>query len=145
MSSEERKEEKQGFTVQDRRRFSETGEVRPEYRDTSTDTAPPADQSAASPAQPAQAVRQERPPVELNFSMFVISLSTQAIAHLGEIPNPIDHQTVVDLAAAREVIDILGILKEKTKGNLDQSESGLLEGVLYDLRLKYVERVRSRS
>jgi len=139
MSSEEDKREHQGFTVQDRRRFSETGEARPEVGETAAaDTAvppsPPEDSTAAD--------QRERPPLQLNFSMFVISLSTQALAHLGEIPNPIDQQSTVDLAAAQEMIDILGILKEKTKGNLDQSEAALLDSVLYELRLKYVERVR---
>jgi hypothetical protein len=81
----------------------------------------------------------------LTFSTFVLSLSTQALIHLGEIPNPADRRLATDLLAAQQLIDILGILKEKTIGNLDSSESGLLDGVLYDLRLKYVERVRNRS
>ena len=139
-SSDEEKQERQGFKVQDRRRFSETGEVRPEHRDT-PDAAervePPPAQAAEAPGS-----RDTRHAAELNFSMFVISLSTQALAHLGEIPHPIDQQTSVDLNAAREMIDILGILRDKTKGNLDQSESALLDSVLYELRLKYVERAR---
>ena len=143
MSSEEDKREHQGFTVKDRRRFSETGEARSEQHDTPTD-APAAAPPTASHGDSATATVDppERPPLELNFSMFVISLSTQALAHLGEIPNPIDQQSSVDLGAAQEMIDILGILKEKTKGNLDQSESALLDSVLYELRLRYVERVR---
>jgi hypothetical protein len=48
----------------------------------------------------------------------------------------------VDLGAAKQLIDILGILKDKTKGNLDATEAGLLDNMLYDLRLRYVERVR---
>ena len=67
------------------------------------------------------------------------------LAHLGEIENPIDRRMTIDLGAAKQLIDILGILKDKTKGNLDASEAGLLDNMLYDLRLRYVERVRSRS
>jgi hypothetical protein len=67
------------------------------------------------------------------------------LAHLGEIPHPIDNQVAVDLAGAKELIDILGILKDKTQGNLDASESTLLEHMLYDLRIKYVEHARGRS
>jgi hypothetical protein len=143
MSTEEGKPGHQGFTVRDRRRFSETGEARAEQGDTPVEdvAAPP---TAPSDAPPSSAGSQERPPLELSFSMFVISLSTQALAHLGEIRSPIDQQNSVDLSAAREVIDILGILKEKTKGNLDQSEAALLDSVLYELRLKYVERVRGQ-
>jgi hypothetical protein len=69
-------------------------------------------------------------------------LSAQALAHLGEIPDPMHQAVRIDLEAARQVIDILGLLREKTKGNLDSAESPLLESVLYDLRMKYVERVR---
>lgn len=151
MSNEDEKQEERGFKVEDRRRFSETGETRPEQQEsppakagTSTDEAMsevPPHPAARSPEQ-----RTDRPPpLEMNFSTFVFSLSTQALAHLGEIPNPIDNQTAVDLGAAKQLIDILGILKDKTKGNLDQAESALLDNMLYDLRLKYVERVRQRS
>lgn len=136
MSNEEDKQEKRGFKVEDRRRFSETGEARSDVRE---ETPGPAPSAAAQATQ-----RHEPPPLDINFSTFIISLSTQALAHLGEIPHPIDDQVAVDLGAAKQLIDILGVLKDKTKGNLDPSESGLLDSVLYDLRLKYVERVRSR-
>jgi hypothetical protein len=149
MTDEDDKQERQGFKVQDRRRFSETGEVRPEYRDGVAETpratepapsAPPSDSIASTYAESSP-----RPSLELSFSMFIISLSTQALAHLGEIPNPLDNSAMADLGAAKELIDILGILKEKTKGNLDHSEAALMDNILYELRLKYVERVRGQS
>jgi len=146
MSNEEDKQDKRGFKVEDRRRFSETGEARPDVREEAPEPAPAAaapPSAAAATAAPATQ-RHEPPPLDINFSTFIISLSTQALAHLGEIPHPIDDQVAVDLGAAKQLIDILGVLKDKTKGNLDPSESGLLDSVLYDLRLKYVERVRSR-
>ncbi len=131
-------EEQKGFKVQDRRRFSESGDVRPEFRDAGTEaTVPP------TAAGPAQTVEPPAHGMDLNFSTFIISLSTQALAHLGEIPNPIDRQIAVDLGAAKQLIDILGILKDKTKGNLDKPETDLLDGLLYDLRIRYVERVRA--
>ncbi|OFV89813.1 MAG: hypothetical protein A3J75_03555 [Acidobacteria bacterium RBG_16_68_9] len=80
----------------------------------------------------------------MNFSTFVLSLSTQALAHLGEIPHPVEGTTTVDLNAARQLIDILGLLREKTRGNLDKTEESLLQNILYDLRMRYVERSRSR-
>jgi hypothetical protein len=82
------------------------------------------------------------PPLELNFSTFVISLSTQVLAQLGELEDPVQGPTGVDLVGAKQLIDILGILKEKTKGNLDESEKALLDHCLYDLRMKYVELAR---
>ena len=140
MSDRDERQEGKGFKVQDRRRFSETGDPRPEQEHEpeaeEPPPPPPAAESAGAPHSP--------PPLELNFSTFLISLSTQALAHLGEIPNPIDRTTTVDLGAARQLIDIIAILKEKTKGNLDESETRLLDHALYDLRLKYVERSKAR-
>ena len=67
-----------------------------------------------------------------------------ALAHLGEMPNPVDGTTRVDLEAARQIIDIVAMLRDKTKGNLDEAENALLDDALYDLRMKYVERARGR-
>lgn len=144
MSNEEDKQEKRGFKVEDRRRFSDSGEARPEAPSAPERPATPGDKPVEAASPPPQSGQQEAA-LPLNFSTFILSLSTQALVHLGEIPNPIDNKLGTDLLAAKHMIDILGILKEKTKGNLDDSESGLLDTVLYDLRLNYVERVRGRS
>ena len=142
MSNEEEKQEKRGFKVEDRRRFTDSGESRPDAPAGAPGQPAAAPETAASTTTPPEPHEAALP---LNFSTFVLSLSTQALAHLGEIPNPMDNRISTDLVAAQHLIDILGILKDKTKGNLDSSESGLLDTVLYDLRLKYVERVRGRS
>jgi hypothetical protein len=146
MSSEERDQER-GFKVADRRRFSETGEAR-ESTDTSApkgSAAPEAPGAASTPpvGQPAAETHAAADGIpEINFSTFIIGLSAQALAHLGEIPDPMHQAVRIDLEAARQVIDILGLLRDKTAGNLDSAEAPLLESVLYDLRMKYVERVR---
>jgi hypothetical protein len=147
---DEEKEEKRGFKVEDRRRFSDTGEPRAEPAQGASDSQSAdrptdfeRDSAASSPA--AERHADDPSQLEMTFSTFVLSLSTQALAHLGEIPNPIDNQTIVDMGAAKQLIDILGLLKEKTKGNLDKTENGLLESVLYDLRLRYVEHVRGHA
>jgi len=140
---EDEQPDKRGFKVEDRRRFSESGEVRPEHRDAPVQPAA-AEPTPIPPQSPAESAT-HTPPFAMNFSTFVISLSTQALAHLGEIPHPIDNQVAVELGAAKQLIDILGILKDKTKGNLDAAESALLESMLYDLRIKYVEHARGRS
>jgi hypothetical protein len=82
-------------------------------------------------------------PGEMSFSTFVIGLTTQALMHLGEIADPMQQQAGADLPAAKQMIDLLGILRDKTKGNLDDAETQLLENMLYDLRLRYVEVSRS--
>ena len=84
----------------------------------------------------------EPPPPEINFVTFVVSLSTQALMHLGEIPDPMTNQRERDLGAAQHIIDILGMLQDKTRGNLDHDEESLLRSILFDLRMKYVESAR---
>jgi len=145
-AEDEDKEPKRAFKVEDRRRFSETGDARSDARDEPWDstTAAPLPSSEPQASRP-ESSRPETTAIEINFSTFVISLSTQALAHLGEIPDPISNRMEIDLGAAKQMIDILGLLKDKTKGNLDKSEAALMDHVLYDLRLKFVERARAQS
>ena len=81
---------------------------------------------------------------EMSFSTFVMGLTTQALMHLGEITDPVEQRVAHDLPAAKQMIDLLGILRDKTKGNLDAAEEQLLGEVLYDLRMRYVEVARGR-
>ena len=81
---------------------------------------------------------------EINFSTFIISLSTQALMHLGEIANPISEKVEIDVPVAKQMIDILAMLKDKSRGNLNASEDRLMEDILFDLRMKYVEAVKKR-
>jgi uncharacterized protein DUF1844 len=128
---EDDKDRRPAFEVKDRRRFTETGEARP-------------DAAQAGPgAAPSRAEAQGSPAEEVTFSSFVLGLSTQALLHLGEIPDPGSGAVARDLVAARQVIDILGILRDKTRNNLAQGEESLLDSILYDLRIRYVELVRS--
>jgi hypothetical protein len=135
----EDKEERRAFQVKDRRRFSESGEARPD--------APEEREAPSAPKQAAgagESVRpREAPDEPVTFSTFVLGLSTQALLHLGEIPNPLTKGLERDLVAAKHVIDILGILREKTRNNLEPGEEALLDSMLYDLRMRYVELVRS--
>jgi hypothetical protein len=84
-------------------------------------------------------VGQSPPLPEVTFSTFVYSLSTSALVHLGEIPEPISEKMDKNLALAKQTIDILGIIQEKTKGNLTLEEENLLNSFLYDLRMRYVK------
>jgi hypothetical protein len=129
------------FKVQDRRRFSATGEARDKVPEEPSDAAPTSD--AAGPIDTGGAADSGvGADTEISFASFLLSLSTQALVHLGEIADPIDGGTHVSLDAARHIIDILAVLREKTVGNLDPAESALLESALYDLRMKYVDRAR---
>jgi hypothetical protein len=75
----------------------------------------------------------------IDFATFVLSLSHSALMHLGEAPDPDTNQTRVDLPLAKQNIDILVLLEEKTKGNLSGDEERLLAQVLFDLRMRFVE------
>jgi hypothetical protein len=143
MAGEEEKREGKGFTVQDRRRFSpDSGES----RDTGPERPDAAEQRQEQPESFAKTESPEakEPLPEINFSTFVISLSTQALMHLGEIANPLSGQEEKDVSVAKQMIDIVGMLQEKTRGNLSEGEAKLIEDILFDLRMRYVEAVKKK-
>ncbi len=78
----------------------------------------------------------------LNFSTFILSLSTSVLVNLGELPDPISNEKRVDLTLAKHSIDVLEMLKEKTKGNLTEEEDRLITNILYDLMIKYVDAAK---
>lgn len=128
-------EKEPAFKVVDKRRFDEEGrekEHMPEEEKLKAEPAPP---EAAHPHEtPADATR---PPV--NFAMFVQSLAHQVMMGLGIVPWPDTKLVKQDLALARETIDLLLVLKTKTTGNLDKEEEALLNGLLYQLQVAFVE------
>jgi hypothetical protein len=141
-------EEGKGFKVTDRRITAEEAETAepaeaPEEVAGSPDAGAP---DAADAADAADAPEEELPPgdpagepIPISFATFILSLGESAMVHLGAIPNPVTGEAGVDLRSARQTIDILGILEEKTRGNLDEEEGKLLMGLLYTLRMQYVE------
>lgn len=149
MATEESEEKGRGFKVQDRRRFSAEGEARPEAESPAEPEA-----SDAKPAGGAESTEkisprtsQARPETEpeITFVTFVVGLSSEALAALGEMPDPATGERRRDLRAAQQLIDIIGLLRDKTRGNLDQDEQSLLEAILFDLRMKYVELARQTT
>jgi hypothetical protein len=84
---------------------------------------------------------QDAPLPEINFSSLIFSLSTSVLIQLGEIQDQNTQQPAKNLLLAKQTIDLIGMLKEKTKGNLTSDEEKLLENILYDLRLRYVKAV----
>ena len=76
---------------------------------------------------------------EINFSNFILSLSTSVLIQLGEIQDPISKQSAKQLPLAKQTIDLIGMLREKTKGNLSPDEAKILDAILYDLRMRYVK------
>jgi len=75
---------------------------------------------------------------EINFATFIFSLNSSALVHLGIIEDPVTGEKVKSLALGKQTIDILGMLEEKTRGNLTNDEENMLKNILYDLRMLYV-------
>ncbi len=77
-----------------------------------------------------------------DFKFFVTTLSLQATIALGDIPNPVTNKAEVDLSQAKLLIDTLAMLKEKTAGNLNTEEDSLLDNMLYELRMHYIDKTK---
>ena len=77
---------------------------------------------------------------QLSFTAFVLSLASTAAIHFGDLPDPISGEPAEqNLEAAAQMIEILGLLDVKTRGNLTAEERQVLEQVLYELRLRFVQ------
>jgi hypothetical protein len=141
-------EEKEGtkFQVKDRRRFAGDGEARQEPETPKAADAPlsfkaepAAAQDRATGSRPAADKSAPADLPEINFGTFVISLSSSVLIHLGLVQDPMSGETRRELPLAKQTIDILGMLQDKTRGNLTKEEGELMEGLLFDLRMRYVE------
>jgi hypothetical protein len=88
---------------------------------------------------------QEDPNVPVDFATFILSLSSSAAYHLGLVPHPEKESSCLNLPMARQTIDILSILQEKTKGNLNAEEERLLSEILYNLRMAFVRESQKCS
>lgn len=119
-------EEKPGFTVKDRRIFAEKDEE--------------AKKEPSKQEDIEEAKKEPQAPLpEINFATFIISLNASALLYLGAMEDPASGKKVKNLPIGKQTIDILGMLEEKTKGNLSKEEENLLKNILYDLRIIYVK------
>lgn len=133
-------DEQGGFTVKDKRRFTEGPEEAKEEAKEETKAETGHEEKAGAHGQ-AHGHKEDTHahPVEINFASFVFSIASSAFIHLGEEPDPLSGEKKVSLPMAKQTIDVLSMLEEKTKGNLNQDEDHLLKNILYTLRMKYVE------
>ena len=133
--SEEEEQESPGFTVSDRRSSHMKEEEKAE-----ADAAK--EEKRRKEEKEVEAAREEHPLPEINFSTFVLSLGSTALVQLGEIEDPATGALSENFVSAKQTIDILGVLEEKTQGNLDNEETSLLTNLLYDLRMRYVNKLQ---
>jgi hypothetical protein len=132
-----------GFRVVDRRPFAADGSRK-------EDIAAEESKGEAAPERRAQGEPRSEPygPYEAESSGFetlVSYLSTTAMFQLGLIPGPSGERIPADLPNARRTVDLLEVLREKTEGNLTASESRLLDDVLYELRMSFVEMQKRQA
>lgn len=80
-----------------------------------------------------------------DFTVFITGLELQALVSLGEIPSPLDNKKQKNLDQAKYMIDTLGMIKEKTKGNLTSDEEKILDSILYELRMKYLQLTEKKK
>jgi uncharacterized protein DUF1844 len=129
-------DEKKDFVVKDKRIFSDDKPTDEPVED--VETAP--DEGAQESDQYEQATENEDYPLpEINFPTFIFSLNSSALVNLGVIEDPATNQKAKNLPIAKQTIDILGMLEEKTKGNLLDDEANMLKTMLYELRMLYVK------
>ena len=121
--------EGQGFVIKDKRSFDSHGDTKIETED------------AVKEEVKEEAKEEERtaPLPEVNFSSFILSLSSSVLLHLGEIADPVSGEKRKNMDLAKQSIDIISMLQDKTKGNISQDEGKLIEQMLFDLRMRFVE------
>ena len=138
----EENEEKKDFVVKDRRIFAE-GKLDAEEKEAKE--TPPVDQEKEAETNETSeepTAETQEPPLqfpEINFPTFVASLNASALLHLGAIEDPSSGKKDKNLPMAKQTIDILNMLQEKTSGNLSKEEEDMLKNILYDLRIMYVK------
>jgi len=134
--------------VIDRRTFTPEGERRQPDATREESTPPPLRAAAGStPAaeKPASAPARDHDPVaSAQFQSLVLNLARQGAAGLGAARHPLTGQIEIDIEAAQQMIGLLQALRQKTRGNLSEEESELLEGLISDLQMQYVA-VRSKA
>ena len=130
-------EKPSSFKVTDRRRVEREPDPEPVAAPVTPPPGPPSD-PASFPGS-----RGPRPP--LDFTAFVLSFASTALVQMGAAPHPETGESAGDLELARETIDLLGMLREKTRGNLTDEETKFFDAVLYDLRVQFVEFSKPRA
>jgi hypothetical protein len=151
MASDNEQAKERSFQVVDKRRFDSSGHERAADSEPTTHTVHSGDVLSGQPAQSETAQHREstaqftmkessttEEPEAVAFSSFIMSLATQALVHMGEMPPPSGMEIPRDLDAARQTIDIMTMLQRRTRGNLSPEEARFLDEVLHSLRVSFI-------
>ena len=131
--SEQENVEGEGFIIKDKR-SSQISEDDATFQDEQ--------ETKDQEKQTGSSKEKETEPFQGYFSTFIMSLTSSAFYHLGDMPDPSTGKKEVNLPAVQQTIDMLIMLREKTKGNLKEDEKKLLEQHLYELQVKYVAKTK---
>jgi len=134
MSSDNENSRDGSFTVVDKRRFDTAGQQK---ADTGSASRPDADTSTQFTHRDTPSASDEEP---VAFNSFIMSLATQALIQMGEMPAPNGMEIPLDVESARQTIDILAMLQKRTRGNLAPEENRFLEEVLHSLRVSFINK-----
>ena len=139
MSNDSENEE---IKVTDKRKFDEKGNPR---ETAETNVGKTEEKLEEEPSEPdSEAVSEPPEPettgeAEITFKTFVLTLASQAMVHMGVAPDPIEGKVKTSLPHAKQMIDIISMLREKTRGNLEAEEITMLDNMLFELRMMFVE------
>lgn len=139
-----------GFKVKDKRRFDAEGKPREEGGEGKEGQGSKPEASKPSENEGKESIKnidgstvrdadEQQAYASIDFSSFVMSLATQALMQLGEMQGPEGMNIPIDKQAAKQTIDIIAMLEEKTKGNLEDQERRLLDEILHNLRISFVK------
>lgn len=147
MADNEETSGKKTINVVDRRRFDSSGEERTEsHQHTDSQHAESqATKGQAAQTQPGFTMESAPDKEEVAFGSFIMSLATQVLMQMGEMPAPKGMEIPVDLEAARQTIDIIAMLQRRTRGNVSAEEARFLEELLHSLRSSYVVATKKKG
>ncbi len=137
--AEEREKEEKGFVIKDKRQFTADGEA---VREPEAVREEAKAENGSHQRKPDERKGGAVPLPEVDFASFVLTLSSSALFHFGEFADPASGKRERNLDMAKQTIDILGVLRDKTRGNLSKDEEHLMDSLLHDLRIKYVEECK---
>jgi len=130
------KKEDKSFSFVDKRRLNDDGEKATDPEESEVTAAGSAEPPKGSDGKD-KSEQASAPPID--FVTFILSLSQSALYHLGGFADPVSGKTSVNLDLAKQTIEIIDMLKEKTEGNLSDDESKVITNMLYDIKMKFVE------
>lgn len=132
-------EDKKDFVIKDRRIFANEGKNKDEDLKVDASSEKKAkEKETMSTASESDTMKGSQLP-EMNFPTFIMSMNASALVHLGVIEDPASGKKEKNLPLAKQTIDILNMIEEKTRGNLSEDEGKMLKSILYDLRIIYVK------